>query len=481
MDIINENRIGLISAFITTIIGLICLGWWFSYDPSADLTESVPGMDNKPSAEELTANEETVQIGEFWSSFEGSPSNLPGEWPQFRGLNSNNISTETLRLADQWPDNGPEILWSVDLGEGHAAPAVKQGRVYLLDYDETEKADALRCFSLEDGKELWRRWYRVKVKRNHGMSRTVPAVSDSFVVTIGPRCHVMCVNAITGEFQWGIDLEEKYGTKVPFWYTGQCPLIDNNIAVIAPAGSVLMMGVDCRTGEILWETPNPDNWQMSHVSVMPMILNGKRMYIYSAIEGLAGISADGDNRGEILWKTDIWSHSVLAPSPVITETGLIFLTAGYGAGSMVLQISQNNGIFTVEKQQEYLPKDGLASEQQTPLYYKDHFFGIQPKDAGPLREQFVCYNPKDFTQLVWSSGETNRFGLGPYVIADNKIFILNDDGVLTMIEASVNGYRQLAQAKVLEGHDAWGPMAIVSRRMLLRDSKRMVCIDLSKK
>ena len=44
----------------------------------------------------------------------------------------------------------------------------------------------------------------------------------------------------------------------------QCPLIDRQTAVIAPGGRALMIGVDCATGEILWETPNPDGWKMSH-------------------------------------------------------------------------------------------------------------------------------------------------------------------------------------------------------------------------
>jgi len=40
------------------------------------------------------------------------------------------------------------------------------------------------------------------------MSRTIPAVTENYVVTIGPKCHVMCVDAESGEFKWAIDLEE---------------------------------------------------------------------------------------------------------------------------------------------------------------------------------------------------------------------------------------------------------------------------------
>jgi outer membrane protein assembly factor BamB len=67
-------------------------------------------------------------------------------------------------------------------------------------------------------------------------------------------------------------------------------------------------------------------------------------------------------------------------------------------------------------------------------------------------------------------------------MADGKIFILNDRNCeLTMIKASLSGFEQLAKAKVLSGHDAWAPMALVDGKLLLRDSKQMICLDVSKK
>ena len=153
------------------------------------------------------------------------------------------------------------------------------------------------------------------------------------------------------------------------------------------------------------------------------------------------------------------------------------MTAGYGAGGMMLNVSEENGRYSVQKLQEYKSSDGLASEQQTPVYYQGFLFSIQPKDAGMLREQLVCYHADDCTTLIWSSGKTNRFGLGPFLIADNKMFVLRDDGVLTVLEASTSGYKPLAQAKILDGRDAWGPMALAGGRLLVRDSKKMVCLN----
>ncbi len=191
-----------------------------------------------------------------------------------------------------------------------------------------------------------------------------------------------------------------------------------------------------------------------------------------------GVSAEEETAGEIVFETNLWNRNVIAPSPVHLGDGRIFLTAGYGAGSLMLRIKADNGSFSAESLQTLKPEEGMASEQQTPIFFKGYLFSILPKDAGPLRNQFVCVHPDDCSQIVWSSGKTNRFGLGPYIVADDKFFVLSDDGVLTVIKASPEEYVQLAQAKILDGVDAWGPFAIVNGKLLARDSRRLVCIDL---
>ena len=201
-------------------------------------------------------------------------------------------------------------------------------------------------------------------------------------------------------------------------------------------------------------------------------------HVYSAVGGVCGIEAEGRNTGEILWSTSKWNHSVVAPSPVCMPDGKIFLTAGYGAGSMVLQLQREDEDFTVRILDEYLPKEGLACEQQTPLYFRGHLFGILPKDAGPNRNQLVCVHPSDCRSIVWSSGPTNRFGLGPYMIADNKLFLLKDDGTLFIIEPGTDSYKELSQIRIMEGYDAWAPLAIADGYLLLRDSRILVCINI---
>ncbi|MCU0857160.1 MAG: PQQ-like beta-propeller repeat protein [Pontiellaceae bacterium] len=450
---------------------------WVAADPAYGLTRSLPGADDGPStSERAETGEVPVNLTGTLETFDGTPSDLPGSWPRFRGADFDNICKADVKLANRWPETGPEILWSVALGEGHAAPAVLNGCAYLFDYDEATRSDALRCFSLADGREIWRRSYPLSAKRNHGLSRTIPAVTEDCIVTIGPRCHVSCVETKTGAFRWGIDLQKEYATSEPLWFTGQCPLIDNGLAILAPGGpEALMMAVDCKTGAAVWKTPNPAGWKMSHSSIMPLTLHGEKMYVYAAVGGMAGISTNG----VLLWKIP-WKASVIAPSPVPISGNRIFITAGYGAGSLMVQIDKTSDGYAARELAQNGPQDWLACEQQTPILFDGLLYGIMPKDGGALKQQFVCYNP-DGKEPVWSSGKTARFGLGPFFLADGKFFILDDDGTLTMISASRSGYAPLAQHKVLDGYDAWGPIALAGTRMLLRDSTQMVCIEVGEK
>lgn len=142
------------------------------------------------------------------------------------------------------------------------------------------------------------------MKRNHGFSRTVPVIRDEYVITIGPQGHVMCCDPVTGDLKWGIDMQKQFKTEVPFWYTGQCPCVDDDVLVLAPAGEeTLLAGVDCLTGEIVWSTPNTLGYKMSHSSVMPMSLSNKRTYVYAGVGGVCGVSAEKADRGTLLWDT----------------------------------------------------------------------------------------------------------------------------------------------------------------------------------
>ena len=378
----KERKTLLITVATVCIYTAILVGWHL-YVPRENLTIQAPGADNRPEGLARKAND--VVIGEYFMKYEEeSPSGLTGEWTGFRGERFDNVVETPDKINTEAGDY--PVVWSFETGEGHAAPVIYKGRVYVLDYNESLNSDALRCFSLESGKELWRRWYRVPMKRNHGFSRTVPVIRDGYVITIGPQGHVMCCDPVTGDLKWGIDMQKQFKTEVPFWYTGQCPCVDDDVLVLAPAGEeTLLAGVDCLTGEIVWSTPNTLGYKMSHSSVMPMSLSNKRTYVYAGVGGVCGVSAEKADRGTLLWDTKKWQPSVIAPSPLRLSSSRIFLVAGYGTGGALLQVDKAGSKWTATVLDQYKADKGLSSEQQTPILYNDMIISVMPKDGGGLR------------------------------------------------------------------------------------------------
>jgi outer membrane protein assembly factor BamB len=473
-------NIPMLISIVIFLMGIVCLYLWLSSDTANDLTVRLP------SERDLAVQNEQGLGGTITGNLitlDGVPSALKGAWPNFRGANFNAITDmqnesapehqEYIPLAKTWPQNGPEVLWSKNLGEGFAGAAVLNGRVYVIDYDQANEADLIRCMSLDDGRDIWQYSYFVKIKRNHGMSRTVPAVTEKYIVTMGPKCHVTCLDSMTGQFKWVINLVKDFGTTVPEWYTGQCPLIENDKALIAPGGTCLMMAVDCSSGQIDWKTPNPNHWKMTHSSIVPTDILGRHMYLYCSSGGVAAVSAEN---GSLLWEYPDWKINLAnVACPLVVGNDRIFLSGGYNSGAEMVRLSMKDEKITSEMLFK-LDSKTFGSEQQTPILYDNHIYGIRPD------REFVCLDLDG--NVVWTSSRSNRFGtqgLGPYSIADGKIYILDDDGILTMAEANTTGFFKLAQAKVLEGPEAWAPMAFASGRLIVRDMNKMICLDIAER
>jgi outer membrane protein assembly factor BamB len=468
---------------LAVVVGGLSLGVWLLATPAA-----VEPRLEQASTDEIPSSDVEFVGENFLSLIKTKPPSLPGSWPGFRGLDHNGVSPDETPLLRQWPEAGPATLWTVAVGQGYGGPAIRAGRVYLLDYkeekDETQNADVLRCFSLDDGSELWRRWYNLPIPDDHGITRTVPVVNDTYCVTIGPKCHVLCVNAVTGELKWGLDMVKRYNTQWPKWYTGQCPLLDMDNVVLAPAGEkVLMTSLECKTGKTRWETPNVHGWKMTHSSIVPMTFKDFRMFVYVASGGVVGVCADdgGDFKaGDVLWEFPDWQVPFAnVPSPVLIGDGRILLSGGYGGGSAMIQIKGEAGHFTAEQVWRKKKSEEFSAEMHTPILYNGLLYGALPEEAGTLRNQLVCVDLA--AQHVWESGPNWQFGRGPMIIADGLLLAMNEKGRLTMAEATSAGFKPLGSATVIpEARESWAPMAIAGGRLLVRDMRRLICLDLRK-
>ena len=264
--------------FLALAAAVALVVFWLRAGREESVARRLPGADQAVGADGAGAVN-PASLGKVITGG-GRPGNEKGDWNQFRGPERSGISRKSGNLARGWGASGPRELWAVDCGEGYAGVAAEDGRVYLMDYDAAQKRGALRCLSSSDGAEIWRYSYPSALKRNHGMTRTVPAIAQGLVVAMDSKCNVLCLDAQTGAWRWSVNLVHDYGATIPPWYAGQCPLIDKTNVILAPGGrDALLVALELGAGKLVWKAPNPRGWKMTHSSVMPMEFAGRRFYV----------------------------------------------------------------------------------------------------------------------------------------------------------------------------------------------------------
>jgi outer membrane protein assembly factor BamB len=466
--LISPRYVALGLPAAAALLAVLAMAHWLLATPRGpDMPRRVPG-------EDLSAKVQAAAVdlrGTFVAGEGLAPEGWEGAWLGFRGLLRDNISTEPVRLAADWAANPPRRMWEIEVGDGYSGAAIWQGRAYVLDYDAAHKQDVLRCLSLRDGKDIWQRAYKVPISRNHGITRTVCAVADGVVVSIGPKCHILCLDALTGDFKWGIDLAREYKTTVPPWYTGQNPLLDEGRLIVAPGGTALMMAVELATGNVVWQTPNPQGWEMTHSSVVAVPFHGRKLYVYCASAGVVGVWSD---TGAVAFTVPEWKVSMAnVPSPLPLPEDRLLLTGGYGAGAMMVKLEQGATADQIAPRILFrLPPSVFGSEQHTPIFHGGYVYGVLP-----VRSELACLDLDG--KLRWTSGARYKLGLGAYVLADGALLAISDTGLLMRVAATPERFELLTQWRVFEdGDECWGPIALAGGRAIVRDMTRMVCLDL---
>ena len=399
---------------------------------------------------------------------------VAADWPQWRGPNRDNQSTET-GLYRSWPTGGPKVLWKTQVAEGYAGVAIKAGRLYLNDYDLAKKEHVVRCLSMADGKEIWRWSYAVDIRPNHGITRTVPSVGERLVFSLDPKCRFHALDIKTGKVAWQKNLVRDYKATIPGWYAGQNPLLDGDRVIVATGGAALVVAFDQATGNEIWRSPNPAKDLMSHSSVMATTIAGVKQYLYMTPNKVVGIDAAN---GQILWTIPFATKMAAVPSPISIGDGRVFVTSGYEAGSLMIQVEKGASGFTAKKLYT-LTSAQFNSEVHTPILYRNHLFAVGSKTRG----RFMCVdlNGKAVWQSPVASGDSagsRTFELGGFILADGMFFVLDgQSGTLRLIEANTTGYKELASAQVLSGEEVWGPPALADRKLVVRDMNQMVCLQ----
>jgi outer membrane protein assembly factor BamB len=394
---------------------------------------------------------------------------LAQDWPQWRGPNRDEKSTET-GLLKAWPANGPDLVWKVTgLGVGFSGVTVVKDRLYTAG----DQGDANYVVALErtSGKKLW----AVKLGKagapgwgGFAGPRSSVAVDGDHLYVIGQYGELVCLQAADGKEIWRIHLVNDLGGKVPEWGYSESPLIDGEKIVITPGGSKgAVAALSKKDGSLIWRSPDfTDGAQYSSLVISDF--GGVRHYVQLTMESVVGIKAQD---GAVLWKAPRKGRTAVIPTPIVRDD-LVFVTSGYEVGCHLFKISKAGESYSVA--QVYANKD-LANHHGSAILVGDHVYGHSETRG------WVCLEFKT-GKLVWR--EREKAGKGSIFYADGHLYLREENkdgpGTVVLIEATPTGFKEKGRMTQPDRtkKEAWTHPVIAGGKLYLRDQDLLFCYDL---
>jgi len=410
------------------------------------------------------------------------------DWPQYLGPTRNSISPQK-NLLRSWPENGPAVVWTVDVGIGFGGPVVKDGKIYLLDRDD-QVGDNLRCFDLSDGKELWNFGYKAPGSVMFPGSRSVPTVDGNYVYSSGPYGDLYCVDINTHEPVWHKNIWTDFGGgEIPRWAVSQCPLVYGDLLIVASqAPQAGVVAYDKLTGDLKWKTPalgpvgyvSPAIVKIGDEDHVVMITASSREAEDGRVVGIDPLS------GNILWEYTNWHCSIPVPGAIDAGDSKVLIIGGYRAGAAMLQVKkQADGGYHVE---ELYKTIDFGEHTKPAILYKGYFYAQY--STNERRDGLVCMSMDG--QVMWATKRDPEFMRGSMILADGLILATDGSKMLYLIEPDPSGFKPLASAELLAAADMgddpraarfgtqnWAPIALADGKLLIRDQSKLLCVQVA--
>ncbi len=368
-----------------------------------------------------------------------------GDWPQWRGPGRDGISTET-GLLDKWPTDGPPLAWTgKDLGTGYASISIENGKIYTM--GDRDDSDYVIALSADDGHELW----STKIGKNWDQSNSVgphctPAADGKFVYALSPHGDLVCLETAHGKIHWQLNMEKDFGGRMMSgWGYSESPLVDGDRLICTPGGKdATIVALNKFTGKTIWKSAVPKFGKRgsdgaAYSSVIVGNGAGVRQYVQMLGRGLVGIATKD---GKFLWGYDKVANGTANIDTPIVDGDYVFESTSYGAGSGLVKLSRDG-------------KDINADEVYfiAPNQFNNHHGGVVLVDGylygghGQNNDAPVCVEFKT-GKIMWKKDRGTGRGSAAVLYADGKLYFRYDDGLMVLIQATPEEYKEISTFKI---------------------------------
>jgi outer membrane protein assembly factor BamB len=308
----------------------------------------------------------------------GALSSFAEDWPQFRGPRGNGISAERNLPVNLEPGN---IAWTADLpGRGLSSPIIIGDRV-IVTCSSGPKQERLHviCFNANDGTRRWERQFwatgRTMSHPKTSVAAPTPASDGERIFAIFSSNDLLCLD-LDGNLLWLRGLTRDYpNASNSLGMSSSLATTDGVvIAMLENDSDSTAVGLDAKTGVNRWkiERPKMANWTSP---VLVKSADGPTQVLLQSGKGLAAVDPA---TGKTIWEYTDGASTI--PSTTLSD-GVLFA-----------------------------PSHGLTA--------------LRPAADGEKKP----------TQL-WRSAQL-RPGTSSPLVVSNRVFILNDGGVLSCADAT---------------------------------------------
>ena len=390
-------------------------------------------------------------------------------WPSWRGPNGNGTAVEGV-FPTTWSEES-HVAWKVPLpGRGASTPLLVGNNIYLTLGKDAK--NTLMCFSSKGVLE----WEKTLGNEKPGKHAKASG-SNSSPVTDGSNVFVYFKSgdiaslSLSGEINWSLNIQEKYGEDSLWWDLGTSPVLAGNLIVVTvmQTGPSFLVAFDKSNGKEVWKADRRlDVREEANQSYTTPTLTKLKQGDALITVGADHVTAHAVADGKLLWKqggfnpaNDGYFRSISSP---VTTDGLVFCP--YARGATLTALKTEVGL--AGDQRIAWSKD-FGSDVPTPAFSKGKLYLLGDKGL------VSCLKPESgetlWTKQLPKSGR--QYSSSP-IVANGLIYCTREDATTFVISESDSG--KLISENKLDGNAVATPVFAINR-IYLRTFESLYCIE----
>jgi len=388
-----------------------------------------------------------------------SAAQVAGDWPQWRGPNRDGVSKET-GLLKQWPSQGPPLLWkAAGAGGGYSSMAISNGKLFTMGLRGDR--EFVIAFDITTGKQLWAVAHGNAYRDSRGDGpRGTPTVDGDRLYALGGNGDLSCIEVKTGRSVWALNILQKFGGENISWGISESPLvIGEKLLVNAGGPGASIVALNKKDGSLIWKSQSD---KAGYSSGVPVTVGKTTQVVFFTHQRALGLDP---NDGKLLWEYPRPANDVANVATPVVRGNRVFISSDYGTGAGLVEIKADGKASEV-----YFTKE-MRNHHSSSVLVGDYLYGFSSSILTAMRF--------DTGEIAWRD---RSVGKGSLVYADGHLYCFSENGVVGLVEATPEGYREKGRFRIQQDSlPTWTHPVVAGGRLYLRDQDTIYAFDVREK